>query len=93
MGNQEDGGPGGGDYFVINRARQYGKTTTLKALGRFLIHDYTVMSLDFQVMSASNNQVFLDFPVDMSFSAGDIEGIWNGLQYRNGCERDCRFNL
>lgn len=74
MGNQEDGGPGG-DYFVINRARQYGKTTTLKALGRFLIHDYTVMSLDFQVMSASNNQVFLDFPVAMSFSAGDIEGI------------------
>ena len=23
-----------GDYFTINRARQYGKTTTLRALGR-----------------------------------------------------------
>ena len=24
-----------GDYFTINRARQYGKTTTLRALGRY----------------------------------------------------------
>ena len=25
-----------GEYFVINRARQYGKTTTLKGLERYL---------------------------------------------------------
>ena len=25
-----------GDYFVINRARQYGKTTILRALAQFL---------------------------------------------------------
>ena len=35
-------------YFTINRARQYGKTTTLKALEDYLKHDYIVVSLDFQ---------------------------------------------
>lgn len=40
-----------GDYFTINRARQYGKTTTLKALGRCLADDYIVLSLDFQKLS------------------------------------------
>ena len=42
-----------GQYFTINRARQYGKTTTLKALEHFLEKDYVVVSLDFQMMSAS----------------------------------------
>ena len=42
-----------GDYFTINRARQYGKTTTLKALEYFLKEDYLVVSLDFQMLSAS----------------------------------------
>lgn len=37
-----------GQYFAINRARQYGKTTTLKALAAFLEKDYVVASLDFQ---------------------------------------------
>ncbi len=36
-----------GQYFTINRARQYGKTTTLRALEVFLDDDYTVISLDF----------------------------------------------
>ena len=40
-----------GQYFTINRARQYGKTTTLRALARFLKDDYVVVSLDFQMMS------------------------------------------
>ena len=31
-----------GLYFTINRARQYGKTTILRALGRFLEEDYVV---------------------------------------------------
>lgn len=42
-----------GNYFVINRARQYGKTTTLKALSGFLEKDYVVISLDFQMLGAS----------------------------------------
>lgn len=39
-----------GSYFVINRGRQYGKTTTLEALRRYLKDDYTVLPLDFQQM-------------------------------------------
>lgn len=35
-------------YFVINRGRQYGKTTTLRALRDYLKEDYIVLSLDFQ---------------------------------------------
>ena len=37
-----------GDYFSINKARQYGKTTILRALVRFLAKDYDVVSFDFQ---------------------------------------------
>ena len=37
-----------GKYFTINRARQYGKTTTLVALRGYLATDYMVISLDFQ---------------------------------------------
>lgn len=40
-----------GKYFTINRARQYGKTTTIKALAEHLEKDYVVISLDFQRMS------------------------------------------
>ncbi|MDO4337469.1 MAG: AAA-like domain-containing protein [Eubacteriales bacterium] len=43
-----------GEYFTINRARQYGKTTILRALGRTLEESYVVISLDFQVMSYAN---------------------------------------
>lgn len=37
-----------GSYFVINKGRQYGKTTTLRALEEYLKEDYIVLSLDFQ---------------------------------------------
>ena len=51
-----------GDYFTINRARQYGKTSMLRALGSFLAENYVVVSLDFQMMSQS------DFEKESSFS-------------------------
>lgn len=38
-----------GKYFTINRARQYGKTTTLRALKGYLKDEYYVISMDFQV--------------------------------------------
>lgn len=50
-----------GDYFVINRARQYGKTTTLQLLGDYLKNEYIVISLDFQMMGNAdfeNERVF-----------------------------------
>ena len=37
-----------GKYFCINRARQYGKTTTLSALRRHLVPQYEVVSISFQ---------------------------------------------
>ena len=42
-----------GKYFTINRARQYGKTTTIDALCALLTEEYIVLSLDFQDMSDS----------------------------------------
>lgn len=41
-----------GDYFTINRARQHGKTTTLRALSRFLRPEYYVVLMDFQMFGA-----------------------------------------
>ena len=38
-------------YFVINRGRQYGKTTTLCAMEDHLREDYLVVSMDFQGIS------------------------------------------
>lgn len=45
-----------GEYFTINRARQYGKTTTLRALKRYLQEEYIVISLDFQKLDAAKFQ-------------------------------------
>lgn len=38
-----------GEYLTINRARQYGKTTTLRALNEYLKNTYYVISMDFQM--------------------------------------------
>lgn len=43
-----------GKYFVINRGRQYGKTTTLNALENYLSQDYIVVSMDFQFLDAND---------------------------------------
>lgn len=45
-----------GAYFTINRARQYGKTTTLAALDRALEEDYLVIWLDFQSLGSASYQ-------------------------------------
>ena len=37
-----------GDYFTINRARQYGKTTTLSLLEKVLKDEYIVVSISFE---------------------------------------------
>ena len=53
-----------GKYFTINRARQYGKTTTLAALSKVLEKEYLVISLDFQSIG---NAVFEN---ESTFSQG-----------------------
>ena len=52
-----------GEYFTINRARQFGKTTTLRALGHFLKDKYRVVNLDFQMISEAK------FRTEHAFSA------------------------
>ena len=37
-----------GEYFTINRARQYGKTTTLTALANILSEHYVIISTSFE---------------------------------------------
>ena len=53
-----------GEYFTINRARQYGKTTTLSALEASLADWYDVISLDFQDVTDA------DFENENEFTKG-----------------------
>ena len=50
-----------GKYFTINRARQYGKTTTLKALQRALQNYYIVLSLSFEGITKAGYQTEGEF--------------------------------
>lgn len=50
-----------GKYFTINRARQYGKTTTLNLLRKSLQKDYQVVSLDFQGLGNASFRTEEDF--------------------------------
>lgn len=45
-----------GEYFCINRGRQYGKTTLLKALEQYLREEYIVLRMDFQFFDAGDFQ-------------------------------------
>ena len=70
-----------GQYFTMNRARQYGKTTTLKALGHFLEKDYVVISMDFQLMSYADfddENVFVE-----AFAREVLDGIFNKDEVAN----------
>ena len=64
-----------GDYFVINRGRQYGKTTTLGALEQYLKDDYIVLSLDFQEFSTG------DFEDDIIFSQTLVKKLVTAFRY------------
>jgi len=55
-----------GKYFSINRARQYGKTTTITALARELEKKYVVLSLDFQGISAAGFKTEQSFVQEFS---------------------------
>ncbi|MCD8118599.1 MAG: ATP-binding protein [Lachnospiraceae bacterium] len=52
-----------GDYFLINRGRQCGKTTLLRSLAVYLEADYEVVSLDFQRLGSQtyeHESLFVD---------------------------------
>ena len=56
-------------YFVINKGRQYGKTTTLRALAKYLDGEYIVFSLDFQQMGTRT------FEDETTFSRGFLDKL------------------
>lgn len=65
-----------GQYFVINRARQYGKTTTLFALKKFLAKDYLVVFLDFQSQMSTRK-----FENEMIFSIAFLEAFLKKISF------------
>ncbi len=71
-----------GSYFVMNRGRQYGKTTTLQLLADYLSKDYFVFSLDFQEMPDEK------FETGETFSSALIDMMRDVLQYEEGEEQE-----
>lgn len=62
-----------GKYFTINRARQYGKTTTIRALKDYLNDEYIVISIDFQMLSHA------DFMTEQSFSEAFVREVLDAV--------------
>ena len=67
-------------YFTINRARQYGKTTTLAALGRALKDEYTVASISFQGLGDES------FASSEAFCQTFIKHIAKALRFTDATE-------
>ncbi|MCL2167326.1 MAG: AAA-like domain-containing protein [Clostridiales bacterium] len=64
-----------GDYFTINRARQYGKTTTLSLLKKILREDYIVASISFEGLGDNS------FASDEAFCAAFIDLVYEALAF------------
>ena len=76
-----------GQYFTINRARQYGKTTTLRALAKYLVQNYIVVSLDFQLMSHK------DFAEEGAFVKAFSEAILRKVSGEEAMPAEIRRDL
>ena len=63
-----------GQYFTINKARQFGKTTILQALADYLKNDYVVLSLDFQRLS------YADFAEETAFVSGMAREVYRRIR-------------
>lgn len=73
-----------GRYFTVNRGRQYGKTTTLRALRDYLKQDYVVLFLDFQRMSTASFQD--EYIFSRAFTADILRVIKNKRQKVTGLD-------
>ncbi len=76
-----------GQYFTINRARQYGKTTTLRALENYLEPEYLVVSIDFQMLSSA------DFENERSFVEAFGREISDALSRKKNIGENVPENL
>ena len=70
-------------YFTINRGRQYGKTTTLLALERFLADEYTVISLSFEGLGETS------FASEENFCREFLRLIVGALEASNYSDEAC----
>ncbi len=76
-----------GDYFIMNRSRQYGKTTTLRLLASYLKEEYIVIFLDFQKMDHTKfetgqtfSQAFAEYFVKtVNNRRNPVEGLDEGV--------------
>lgn len=92
-----------GAYFTINRARQYGKTTTLKALSEYLKKNYIVLSLDFQKIGEEEfingnvfSAAFAEYLVrTIKNRKNPINGLDEGVlkKLETAAQTDARFSL
>lgn len=92
-----------GAYFTINRARQYGKTTTLAALARTLSGEYQVISLDFQKFSQScfrdERSFCISFAAEFSSEAKRTASVPSAMEGQeillslDSASEDADFNL
>ena len=76
-----------GQYFTINRARQYGKTTTLQALAGYLRSTHIVISLDFQRMS------YADFAAESAFVNGLAREILKKIRHMKNVSDEVKSEL
>ncbi|MCD8019469.1 MAG: AAA-like domain-containing protein [Clostridiales bacterium] len=76
-----------GKYFVINRARQYGKTTTLGCLVDVLKKEYIVVSLDFQKLS------YADFADEKRFSVSFVKLFLRAIKNRRDVIKSLDDNI
>ncbi|MCM1508764.1 MAG: AAA-like domain-containing protein [Ruminococcus flavefaciens] len=65
-----------GKYFVINRGRQHGKTTTLQALAEYIKSDYISVDMDFQFMDSS------DYENPKTFVRAFARELWGRKDFR-----------
>ena len=70
-----------GQYFCINKGRQYGKTTTLSALENYLKDDYVVLSMDFQLQMSSAK-----FVTEQAFVKGFAEAFVETISFTSEYE-------
>lgn len=76
-------------YFTINRARQYGKTTTLASLERTLKDEYTVISISFEGLgdeSFDNPAAFCQMLIRQIVKALEYTSVLD--DYRNKWHND-----
>ena len=70
-----------GDYFAINRARQYGKTTTLSLLEKMLEGEYIVVSISFEGLGDES------FETSAAFSRAFMKAVQRALSFTDASEK------